>query len=145
MVSYFFLGWLMLFSKNPEWNEPFVRMHAKNATKIHLLAIVIFTAYSLIVKDFVMFSLPFLRISLHTLLITIFFIVFLGVLIFDAYSAYHGKDAKETFSFWGKSTSLERENIESLGELEKMVILGSFLPFFGVIITHRYPNKYTEK
>jgi hypothetical protein len=35
MISYFFLGWLMLLSKNPEWNDPFVRSHAKTATMIH--------------------------------------------------------------------------------------------------------------
>jgi len=42
-ISYFFLGWLFLLAKNnPNFADPYIKAHAKNATKGH---VIFFTSY----------------------------------------------------------------------------------------------------
>lgn len=53
MVSYFFLGWTFLLGKNnPNFADPFIQAHAKNATKIQLAFLGIFVAYSYFIASY---------------------------------------------------------------------------------------------
>ena len=82
VVSYFFLGWMMLIARaNPQFQDPFVRSHAKSATRIHLTALIFFLVYFFIIKGLIFFTVPVLNISINTVIMALFTTALMGYII----------------------------------------------------------------
>lgn len=73
-ISYFFLGWLFLLAKkNPNFADPFIRQHAKIATKGHVLFFVSYFFYSHFLGNFLSYSIPVVQMTIdHAIQITFF-------------------------------------------------------------------------
>lgn len=73
-ISYFFLGWLFLLAKNnPNFSDPFIRRHAKTATKGHILFFVVYFFYTHFLGDFFSYSIPVLQITIDRCISIAFF------------------------------------------------------------------------
>lgn len=131
MVSYFFLGWMMLIAKaNPQFQDPFVRSHAKSATRIHLTALIFFLVYFFIIKELISFTLPILGISFNTVIMTLFITGLMGYIIVGAFRAYREKNALYSLdALTFQETALETQSIEHLTEQERVIVISSYIPF----------------
>ncbi len=109
MIAYFFLGPLFLAvrGENPI-AEPYVRGHAKRASVIMGVGLVILIAYLFLLKPILNFQLPF-GISLNSVILTAYMLILSGYLIHGAYRAYHGVDAASVQSM---SLTASTEQIE---------------------------------
>ena len=73
-ISYFFLGWLFLLAKNnPNFADPFIREHAKIATKGHGVFFIIYFLYSHFLESMFSYSIPVIQITLDHCIQIIFF------------------------------------------------------------------------
>jgi len=74
-ISYFFLGWLFLLAKNnPNFADPFIKQHAKIATKGHILFFVTYLFYSHFLSGFFSYSIPVLHITVDYCISIAFFL-----------------------------------------------------------------------
>lgn len=73
-ISYFFLGWLFLLAKNnPNFSDPFIKQHAKMATKGHFLFFISYFLYSYFLSSLFAYSIPFVQITIdHCIQIAFF-------------------------------------------------------------------------
>lgn len=80
-ISYFFLGWLFLLAKNnPNFADPFIKQHAKIATKGHILFFVVYFFYSQFLSSFLSYSIPVIQITVdHGIQIAFFIILTLFI------------------------------------------------------------------
>ena len=109
MIAYFFLGPIFLAVRGESpIAEPYVRGHAKRASTIMGVGVVILIAYLFLLKPLLDFQLPF-GISLNSVLLTTYMVILSGYLIHGAYRAYHGIDAASVQSI---SLSASTEQIE---------------------------------
>lgn len=148
-ISYFFLWELFLLAKsNPDFSHPFIRGHAKNATKIHLIFLVIFFLYKTLIENFLYIRIPVLLLSLSDIVGSLIFLAFFFVIVRGFHKAFKWEDAshislsRKSFSFSSKNTSQE------LTESEKVIFITSFLPFFWQIVASKHPtelNSYWTK
>lgn len=137
MIAYFFLGpiFLAVRSDTPI-AEPYVRGHARRASAIMGIGLIILIAYLFLLKPVLGFQLPF-GISLNSVILTAYMVILSGYLIHGAYRAYHGVDAASVQSM---SLSASTEQIGgTYSEEDKIRILASFIPFVGIFIARRYP------
>lgn len=73
-IAYFFLGWLFLLAKrNPAFSDPFIRRHAKLATKGHALFFGLYFCYSHFLSDLFSYTLPVLQITVDRCIDMLFF------------------------------------------------------------------------
>lgn len=133
-ISYFFLGFLFLLAgRNSNFADPFVRSHAKSATKIHLLLIGYIVLHQMLISKLFSMSIPFVPISpARILLIVIFTYVFLQLFL-GASRAFTGKPA----TGFSLSLDLGMDNLSGVtANSESEMIRGvlSFVPFVGVFI-----------
>jgi hypothetical protein len=107
MIAYFFLGpiFLLVRSDTPI-AEPYVRGHAKRASAIMGIGLIVLIAYLFLLKPVLGFQLPF-GISLNSVILTAYMVILSGYLIHGAYRAYHGVDAAAVKSL-SLSTSTEQ-------------------------------------
>lgn len=138
MIAYFFLGPLFLIvPKDTPFGEEYVRGHAKRASAIIGVSILIIGTYLFLLKPLVNFQ--FFSISLHSVILTLMMMVLSGLLIHGAYRAYHGIDARAIRTL---SLDIENEHVSgSYTEEEKIRILASFIPFIGIFIAKKYPTE----
>ena len=108
MIAYFFLGPIFLaVPRDTPIGEPYVRGHAKRASMIMVIGVVILLVYLFLLKPLFDFGLPF-GISMHSVILTGYMLVLTGYLIHGAYRAYHGIDASAVESI---SLSASTEHI----------------------------------
>jgi len=101
MISYFFLGWLFLLARNnPTFSHPFIRSHAKKATKLQVVIFGGFIIYSLYISQYIPnFLIPIIPSLTLDKIISIGFFALLAIsIIRGAYLAHHGKMENETSS-----------------------------------------------
>lgn len=96
-IAYFFLGWIFLCArKNPVFRDPFVLSHARKATRVHLVFILIFGGYLFFVKPYVDFPLPLIPLSSGHVIGSSLFLAFTAFFLLCAYGAYSGKVGSAT-------------------------------------------------
>jgi hypothetical protein len=136
LIAYLFLGPLLLLAKSgTPLADPYVRGHAKKASIIILIGILIFFIYRFL-KEFLMFSM--FGFSIDIILLTMIVSCTLAALIIWAYRAYNGVPANE--STW-KSFSMPENTMQvwTYSEEDKIRIIASFIPFIGIIVANKYP------
>lgn len=75
-ISYFFLGWLFLLAKNnPNFSDPFIRQHAKIATKGHVLFFTVYFFYSHFLSGFLSYSIPVIQTTTDHIIDITFFVI----------------------------------------------------------------------
>lgn len=147
MISYFFLGWLFLLAKkNPDFQDPFIRSHAKSATKMHIGFLWGFWIYSLYLASYIRFPVPLIpTLTFDKVVSVCFFIVLAGLIIRWAYLAHWGITSTEVGSNRLKD-AFSKENIplENTTETQKMIYISSYVPFLGIITASRHNNPITR-
>ena len=144
-ISYFFLGWLFLLAKNnPNFADPFIRQHAKTATKGHLLFFVVYFFYAHFLSGFFSYSIPVIQITIdHSIDIALFALLTLFV-IHGAHNGQKGSSNEDTattsrlFSSEGRSFGFA-----GASEAQRIILLLSHIPFVSMIVAKRYPNIVT--
>lgn len=134
-IAYFLLGPLFLLTRpgNPLRND-FVISHARKSSINMLIATIIFTIIYLVRKFLYINIVGF---SLYNIVISVFFIIFFGLQLLSAYSAYRGNVGNsekliENFTESGVRTS-------GYSEEEKIQITLGFLPIISAFIAERNP------
>gem|GEM_PF-4205088 len=88
-IGYFFLGWMFLLAKkNPDFQDPFIQNHAKNATKGHGLFLVSYVIYSYFLSQFFFHNIPILNLSIDRI---IHFAFFVALTLFILYGIYNSQ------------------------------------------------------
>jgi hypothetical protein len=149
MISYFFLGWIFLLARrNPDFAHPFIRTHAKKATRTHILLLGGFALYSFYLAKYIPnFSLPVIpTLSIDKIISVSFFILLAAAIVRGAYLAHRGESGEDTASSARLREAFAHENIELSGssETEKMVFLSSYIPLIGIITARRHANPITR-
>ena len=145
-IGYFFLAPLFLLAKrNPNFTHPFVREHARSATKIIVAFIVLFVLYKTLLAPILMnISIPLLLVDADRVASIAFFAIFLFSLLRGASRAFSGKSASTSLR---ESLSIQADSVafDSAGmtETDKLLATLSFVPFLGVIIARKHPNTLT--
>ncbi len=142
-ISYFFLGPIFLLAKRgTPLAEPYVRAHAKRASIIVGLTILVGIVY-LFARSYIQYA-P-LGLSLQTIVLTLIMWACSILLLAWAYRAYHGAEVWE-----GEGISIH-ENISTIGggiswvyaverEEDKIRILASMIPWLGIYLSAKYPD-----
>lgn len=143
-IGYFFLGWMFLLAKkNPDFADPFIQNHAKNATKGHGLFLISYIIYSYFLSQFLFHNIPIINLSIDRLVRFGFFIGLTFFILYGIYNSQKGGEAEgvgDIFSFGGESKSFRYENAT---ETDRMMFFLSHVPFLGMIIAKRYENIIT--
>lgn len=148
MISYLFLGWLFLLArKNPDFSHPFVRSHAKSATKAHIGLLGGYLVYRWYLAQYIPgFSVPGIpTLTIDKIIGLCFFVVLAIFIIRGAYLAHKGATAEEASSQTLKE-AFRKENItlETTGETDKMIFLSSYIPLLGIVTAARHENPITR-
>lgn len=103
-ISYFFLGPLFLLVRgDTPFSDPFVRGHARRASVIIGVSLVIILIYLFLIQPLITWSL--FGISIRSVILTIFMTILSFFLLHGAYRAYHGIDAATSqFTFFQENT-----------------------------------------
>lgn len=144
-ISYFFLGWLFLLAKNnPHYMDPFIRGHAKTATKGHVLFFIAYFFYSSFLSDFFSYSIPVIEITIDHA-IRIAFFAMLTLFIVRGVYAGQKNTSTESITKGNALFSLEGKTFQfsEASEAQKIVLLLSHIPFVGMIVAKRFPNTVT--
>lgn len=148
MISYFFLGWIFLLARrNPDFSHPFIRSHAKKATRTHIILLGGFIVYSFYLAKYIpYFPIPVLpNITLDKIISVSFFVILAFAIVRGAYMAHKGVGSEEQESIRLRE-AFARENVtlSNASETDKMVFLSSYLPLIGIITSAKHPNPITR-
>ena len=148
-IAYLFLGFLFLLAKkNPAYSSPYVQLHAKRASKIHLLFFLCYIIYEQLIVPLYIY-LPFFPDIINLAGNIAFFAGFIGYILYSAYAAYTGKQVSEK-----EKEELTHDNVQyfffgtrsfSLGkakEQDKALLLLSSIPFFGFFLEARHQHPF---
>jgi hypothetical protein len=147
MISYFFLGPIFLLAKkNTPLADPYVRSHAKQASMIIALTLIVFFAYFFL-RQYIDFS--FFWISIRAIILATLMAISSVALLRGAYRAYHGivTDGSSDI-LWSDQFSRMKDvssvySVES--EEDRVRILASILPWVGIYLYARYGNPLMER
>ncbi|MFZ4461046.1 MAG: hypothetical protein ACOYN2_00395 [Patescibacteria group bacterium] len=143
-ISYFFLGFLFLLARrNPNFAEPFVRTHAKAATKIHALLAGYIILHQMLVSKLLSITVPFVPIPLDRILLIAVFAYIFFQLFLGASRAFAGKSA----TGFSLSLDLGLENLSGVStnsESEMIRSVLSFVPFVGLFIYEHLKTPLTR-
>lgn len=146
LSSYFFLGFLYLLAyKNPNFNHPFVRLHAWAATRVHIMLIGFVVVYKYLLSGLLTYSIPVIRIPISRLVFSAAFLLIFFLLFRGAYLAYRGASPKDTPIFTPDNRSgdtLAHETIRDEADIARTLL--SFLPFIWVFIAERFSTPLTR-
>ncbi|HBB27391.1 TPA: hypothetical protein DCZ36_02765 [Candidatus Gracilibacteria bacterium] len=144
-ISYFFLGWLFLLAKNnPNFADPFIKQHAKIATKGHAIFFVTYFFYTHFLSSFFSYSIPVIQITIDHGIQIAFFVILTLFIIRGVYAGQKGeytenaKDGIGLFSMQGCTFQFP-----GASEAQRILLLLSYIPFVGMIATKRFPNIVT--
>lgn len=141
LLSYFLLWPLFLLAhSNPNLAHPFVRSHAKHASKIITIAIIIWWVFLLVFSDLLaQFHIPIIDLNLAKCVNIIISVSIISVLIRGAYKASQWLLIKETVNEW--IFHPEEKNhlsyIDLPTEQSKTLTLLSYIPFVSASIFDR--------
>ena len=139
MISYFFLGPLFLLAKKgTPLAETYVRWHAKKASTIITIMLIVYGFYFLFLKVFAVSIIIPGGISLHTILVIAILGMSILLLISWAYKAYHGGVEADRISLPDFQMSSHAEMVEN--EEDRIRILASVIPLLGMYMTSRYEH-----
>lgn len=144
IISYFFLGPFFLLAKKetPLW-DAYVQRHARKATKIIAVMWFFFVIYFSL-RDYLDFWI--LWISLNSVLLAIIVWVNLFFLARWAYNAYLGNVPGDL-----NTNNLPQIHLQLAGrntvekEEDKIRIVASMVPFFGIWVAHKYNNPLMDR
>lgn len=144
-ISYFFLGWIFLLAKNnPVFSDPFIRTHAKNATKGHLFFFISYFLYSSFVSEFFTYSLPVIQITINHVIEMVFFILLTLFIIHGAYIGQKGGTGEDGESSRGEFSLGESSfGFSGASEAERITFLLSYIPFLGMIVASKKKHSIT--
>lgn len=144
-ISYFFLGWLFLLAKNnPNFSDPFIKQHAKIATKGHILFFVTYFFYTYFLGGFLSYSIPVIQITIDHGVQIAFFATLTLFIIRGVYAGQKSESSKSTgdgnglFSLQGRIF-----RFSGASEAQRILLLLSHIPFIGMIVAKRFPNIVT--
>lgn len=144
-ISYFFLGWLFLLAKNnPNFADPFIKQHAKIATKGHAIFFVTYFFYTHFLSSFFSYSIPVIQITIDHGIQIAFFVILTLFIIRGVYAGQKGeytenaKDGIGLFSMQGCTFQFP-----GASEAQRILLLLSYIPFVGMIAAKRFPNIVT--
>lgn len=144
-ISYFFLGWLFLLAKNnPNFADPFIKQHAKIATKGHILFFVTYFFYSHFLSSLFSYSIPIIQITIDHCIDIAFFILLTLFIIRGVYKGQKSESTDNTEN-GGRLFSTQGRTFQFSGasEAQRVILLLSYIPFLSMIIAKRYPNIIT--
>jgi hypothetical protein len=140
LIAYLFLGPIILLAKSgTPLADTYVRGHAKRASLIIVLWGLAFFIYRSL-HGYLTFGI--FGISLDLIIVSAIVSITLVTLIVWAYRAYHGNPASEA-SWWSLSLSQNTLVEWVYSEEERIRIIGSFIPWIGVIIAYLHPSRET--
>ena len=142
IISYFlvWIAWALLFNKSNEHiNNNFVKQHAKSASFLHVLIIIIYLVFKTfwIAHEFVYFNLNLSDIIAMSSFTMIFMFMLLGI-----YKANN----EDSFSIWQMFTITKTKNLvsiekgEKMEEQDKITVILSYLPFIWNIVSIKSEN-----
>lgn len=140
MISYLFLGPIFfLFGKEgtPLW-DTYVRWHAKKASIIIGATIIACLIYFFLLKNLIDFTIPFIGIHIHTVILGIIMATCMIFLLSGAYRAYSWIDSSASSGVIHMPFSIDTSSDEIIWEENKIRILGSMLPFIGIYLAKKY-------
>lgn len=145
-IAYFFLGWIFLLARNnPDFQDPFIRQHAKIATRGHLVFLFGYAFYSHFVSRFFMHTIPLLGITIDRVIDLSVFCTLTLFILLGAYRASRGDEAKITASVSERQTDPTTMTYEGATERDRMIFFLSYIPFVGVAVADRYPSAITDR
>lgn len=137
MISYCFLAFFMLISRDERFSNHFVRAHSRYAVLIHVgfLLLISTLIYSRNFDSIIIFEISWVHI-----LIFIWFFLLLGVLGIGIYRAMIGEEPH--FSLQGITFSELKwiGNEVVIDEKQKVPLLLSHIPFLGLYLSEKYGN-----
>ncbi|MDD2744942.1 MAG: hypothetical protein PHU93_00205 [Candidatus Gracilibacteria bacterium] len=145
LISYFFLGALLLLAKrNPNFSHPFVREHAWAATRIHSILLGFSILYLQLLADLLSYRLPIIDIPLSRVVFSVVLFFLLALLFRGAYLAHQGKKY-QSMNLTLSEKDLSRVDYAKLeGEADLIRTMISFFPLIGVFVAERYPSTLTQ-
>ncbi|MDD2486953.1 MAG: hypothetical protein PHS92_01105 [Candidatus Gracilibacteria bacterium] len=145
VISYMFLGWIFLLAKsNPNFEHEFIRKHAKKATKIHLIFLMIFIVYNLFFSKYLYYSIPLVLISVDKIINLIIFAILTVSILKGCYKAHKGLDPSNVSLRKAYIDNSVNYDLKDISENEKMLYLSSLLPFLGIISSKNHENEFTK-
>jgi hypothetical protein len=97
-IAYFFLGPVFLLaSKNPNFSDPFVRSHAKAASKAIAFYLSAFFAYAAFVSDYLSFPVPLFPVTADRIVSVTILALMFATLGRGMIRAHTGKLPAKTF------------------------------------------------
>jgi len=143
-ISYFFLGWIFLLARNnANFQDPFVKEHAKIATKGHALFLVGYIVYSHFLSTFFYQTIPFINMSIDRVIDLVVFTILTGFILFGAYRASKGEILSTTEQAILVDTNATIFTYDSATETERVMLFLSYVPFIGISIARKYNNIIT--
>lgn len=140
LIAYLFLGPIMLLARSgTPLADTYVRWHARRASLIIAIGAIVFAIYRSL-HSYLTFAI--FGISIDIIIVTSIVSITLLALIAGAYRAYHGISAGESSWRWlsiPTNTTTESEYSEE----DRVRIIASFIPFFGIIIAALSPRRET--
>lgn len=141
VLSYFLLWPIFLLAhSNPNLAHPFVHSHAKNASKILLISIIIWWLFLFVVNSFLAgFHIPIIDLSLAKCINIIISISIISVLIRGAYKASQWLLVKESTNElrFNPEEKNHLSHIELPTEQSKTLTLLSYIPFVSASLFDR--------
>mgnify|MGYP006355880887 FL=1 len=141
VLSYFLLWTLFLLAHtNPNLTHPFVRAHAKNASKILLIAVIIWWLFLFALSSFLAgFHIPIIDLSLAKCVNIIISVSIISALIRGAYQASQWLLVKETTNEWvfNPEEKSHLSHIDLPTEQSKTLTLLSYIPFVSASLFDR--------
>lgn len=145
-IAYFFLGFLFLLAKKqPNFSHAFIQAHAQFATKIHAGFLLAYFVYAQFFRGFLLFSFPVVLISADQIVSVCFFLSLTFLLVWFAYQAQKGHLPHVSAGIALQNHfAVQSQDTQFLNESEKMMVLLSFVPFFGFLVSARHKNAFTQ-
>ncbi len=140
MISYCFLGPLMLLSRQEQFSSAFVRSHAKYASLLTLcfLILVVFLIRSQNFGSLLMFDALQFQASWDHILLFILFGFLLLASFWGIISAMRWAKPQLWISFGGINDYMIKSSPQNIGEKEKIPVIISHVPFLGLYLSDKY-------
>jgi hypothetical protein len=134
-----FISWLLLFNKDKNINNDFVRGHIKSSIVIDILLVL---NYLIFVHFKFLWAIRLFSISLNMVLAQIGFLLIWVLFVKWVYSALHSKEQKIGNSInFIKWVSLDINNDQVVDEKDKLAVLISYIPFVSYITSSKFLNE----
>lgn len=140
MISYCFLGPLMLLSRQDQFRSDFIRSHAKYASLLTFcfLILIVFLVRSQNFGSLLMFDALQFQASWDHILLFILFGCLLLATFWGIISAMRWAKPQLWINFWGMNDYMIKSSPQNIGEKEKIPVIISHVPFLGIYLSDKY-------